>query len=210
MELKKRGYTVATSIGRSQFKIDVAICDENRADTYRLGILLDGEGYRDTHTTRDREVVQPSVLSALNWQVMRVWSVDWFNNKERVIERIIERLSSKSETEQKSQIKSFDISQEKLEECSLNAREYICYNTNREEAISLSDETLMKNIISTEQPITFMLLCRRVCLLRGSGRVSPTLQKTLSMYEPSFYKDDNGIMWLSKSDSYNYQIYRTE
>ena len=185
-ELKKRGYTVATNIGRSQFKVDVAICDENKADTYRLGILLDGEGYRDTHTTRDREVVQPSVLSALNWQVMRVWSVDWFNNKERVINRIIERLSSESETEQRSQIKSFDISQEKLEDCSLNAREYICYNTNKAEAISLSDETLMKNIISTEQPITFMLLC----------------------YEPSFYKDDNGIMWLSKSDSHNYQIYR--
>ena len=158
-ELKKRGYTVATNIGRSQFKVDVAICDENKADTYRLGILLDGEGYRDTHTTRDREVVQPSVLSALNWQVMRVWSVDWFNNKERVINRIIERLSSESETEQRSQIKSFDISQEKLEDCSLNAREYICYNTNKAEAISLSDETLMKNIISTEQPITFMLLC---------------------------------------------------
>lgn len=207
-ELKKRGYIVATNIGRSQFKVDVAICDENKADTYRLGILLDGEGYRDTHTTRDREVVQPSVLSALNWQVMRVWSVDWFNNKERVIERIIERLSSESETEHKSQIKSFDISQEKLEECSLNAREYICYNTNKAEAISLSDETLMKNIISTEQPITFMLLCRRICSLRGSGRVTPTLQRTLSMYEPYFYKDVNGVMWLSKSDSYNYQIYR--
>ena len=208
-ELKKRGYAVATNIGRSQFKVDVAIFDKDKADTYCLGILLDGEGYRDTHTTRDREVVQPSVLSALNWQVIRVWSVDWFNNKERVINRIIERLSSsKSDTEQKPQIKSFDISQEKLEEHSLNAREYTCYDISKAEAMDLADEILMQNIISTEQPITFMLLCRRVCALRGSGRVTPTLQKTLSLYEPIFYKDDAGALWLSESDSRGYQIYR--
>lgn len=176
-ELKERGYAVATNVGRSQFKVDVAICDEKKVDTYCLGILLDGEGYRSTHTTRDREVVQPSVLSSLNWKVMRVWSVDWFNNKDRVINRIIERLSSESETEPKSHIKSFDVSQEKLEECSVNAQEYICYNASKAEAINLADETLIQNIISIEQPITFMLLCRRVCSLRG-GRVTPTLQKS--------------------------------
>lgn len=208
-ELKKRGYMVATNIGRSQFKVDVAICDEKKADTYRLGILLDGEGYRNTHTTRDREVVQPSVLSTLNWQVMRVWSVDWFNNKERVINRIIERLSSsESESEQKSQIKSFDISQEKLEVCSVNAREYTCYNISKVEAINLANETLMQNIISIEQPITFMLLCRRVCALCGVGRVTSTLQRVLSLYEPSFYKDDSGALWLNESDSRDYKIYR--
>ena len=208
-ELKKRGYTVATNIGRSKFKVDVAIGDDNKAGTYRLGILLDGEGYRNTHTTRDREVVQPSVLSALNWQVIRVWSVDWFNNRERVINRIVERLSSsESETEQKSLIKSFDISQEKLEECSQNAQEYIFYNVSKEEAVYMEDEILMQNIISIEQPITFMLLCRRVCALRGSGRVTPTLQRTLSLYESSFYKDDSGVLWVSESDSRNYQAYR--
>lgn len=138
---------------------------------------------------------------------MRVWSVDWFNNKDRVINRIIERLSSESETEPKSQIKSFDVSQEKLEECSVNAQEYICYNASKAEAINLADETLMQNIISIEQPITFMLLCRRVCALRG-GRVTPTLQKKLSLYESSFYKDDSGVLWLNESDSRDYQIYR--
>ena len=206
-ELKERGYAVATNVGRSQFKVDVAICDEKKVDTYCLGILLDGEGYRSTHTTRDREVVQPSVLSSLNWKVMRVWSVDWFNNKDRVINRIIERLSSESETEPKSHIKSFDVSQEKLEECSVNAQEYICYNASKAEAINLADETLIQNIISIEQPITFMLLCRRVCSLRG-GRVTPTLQKKLSLYESSFYKDDSGVLWLNESDSRYYQIYR--
>lgn len=209
-ELRKRGYTVATNIGRSQFKVDVAVCDEKETGIYRLGILLDGEGYRDTHTTRDREVVQPSVLTALDWQVMRVWSVDWFNNKERVINRIIERLSSssESETEQNNYIKPFDISQEKLEEGSTNAREYTCYVINETEAIKMADETLMQNIISIEQPITFMLLCRRVCALRGGGRVTQTLQRTLGLYESLFYKDNTGSLWLSESDSRSYKMFR--
>ena len=209
-ELEKRGFLVATNVGRSQFKVDVAIGDEKEPGIYRLGILLDGEGYRDTHTTRDREVVQPSVLSALNWQVMRVWSVDWFNNKERVISRIIERLSSSSKTEIKQECleKPFDISQEKLEEISTNAQEYVCYTTSVVEAITMEDKILMQNIISVEQPITFMFLCRRVCALRGSGRVTPTLQRTFSLYETFFYKDDAGALWLNESDSFNYKMYR--
>lgn len=208
-ELRKRGYMVATNIGRSQFKVDVAIGDEKETGIYRLGILLDGEGYRDTHTTRDREVVQPSVLSALNWQVMRVWSVDWFNNKERVISRIIERLSSsESEMEQKTMIKSFDISQEKLEEYPTNAREYISYAASATKAITMNDKTLMQNIISTEQPITFMLLCRRVCALRGGGRVTPTIQRTFGLYESLFYKDNTGALWLNESNSRDYKTYR--
>ena len=43
----------------------------------------------------------------------------------------------------------------------------------------MSDKDLMRNIISTEQPIAFMYLCRRVCALRETGRVTPTLQKNL-------------------------------
>ncbi len=92
-ELRKQGYTVSTNVGRSKFRVDVAVESKKCPGTYSLGILLDGKRYRDTHTTRDREVVQPSVLHDLNWKVMRVWSVDWFNDKERVISRIIEMLN---------------------------------------------------------------------------------------------------------------------
>lgn len=91
-ELRTAGYTVATNVGRSQFRVDVAVESKEYPGSYTLGILLDGEGYRDTHTTRDREVVQPAILQALNWKIMRVWSVDWFNNRERVISRILNSL----------------------------------------------------------------------------------------------------------------------
>lgn len=208
-ELKAKGYGTAVCVGRSQFKVDVAVSDKNTPDIYRLGILLDGEGYRDTPTTRDREVVQPSVLSALNWQVMRVWIVDWFNNKQRVIDRIVERLASgNTATEHVLSMKTFDVSGEPLEDSPSRARVYASYSVGREAALTMPDTELLRNILSTEQPVTFTLLCRRVCALRGMGRVTPSLQKTLGTYLLDFYTDDSGALWATEDESHDYGMYR--
>lgn len=208
-ELQKRGYTVTTNVGRSKFRVDVAVGKDNDPGIYALGILLDGERYRDTHTTRDREVVQPSVLNNLNWKVMRVWSVDWFNNKERVINRIIEKINEgRKEEEISSAPLKFDISAEQVEERESNAKEYQQYDIGAREAISMPDIDIMRNIIDAEQPVTFMLICRRISNLRATGRVTPTLQKTFRTYESLFYKDNTGAFWSSEEDSLNYPYFR--
>ena len=93
-ELRQRGYRVDTKVGRSQFKIDVAIIDKQHPERYALGILCDGQGYYDTKTERDREVVRPGVLGGLEWKLLRVWSIDWFTNRAKVMERIEQALSS--------------------------------------------------------------------------------------------------------------------
>jgi hypothetical protein len=92
--IAEKGYVVNVNVGRSHFKVDVAVSRQESPDAYVLGILLDGESYRDTQTTRDREIVQPSVLEGLGWRVMRVWSVDWLNNPQRVIDRVMEQLQA--------------------------------------------------------------------------------------------------------------------
>ncbi len=95
-ELRSRGYQVDTYVGRSSFRVDLAIVDPRNLDRYCLGVLCDGKNYYATPTTRDREVVQPSVLRGLGWQIMRVWSVDWLNNPEAVIDQIVETLKNKA------------------------------------------------------------------------------------------------------------------
>ncbi len=208
-ELQKRGYSVTTNVGRSKFRVDVAVSQDNDPGVYSLGILLDGERYRDTHTTRDREVVQPSVLNNLNWKVMRVWSVDWFNNKERVINRIIEKISEGQEENEKTPTpQRFDLSAEQLEEKESLAKGYNQYTLETQAAISMPDIELMRNIIATEQPLTFILLCRRVCALRNAGRVTPTLQKSLRTYQGLFFTDKTGAFWLEEEDSLNYPFFR--
>ena len=91
-ELRAHGYEVMTHVGRSQFKIDLAVLNPQKKDEFMLGILCDGRNYYDTKTTRDREIVQPGVLAGLGWNVMRVWSVDWYGNHQQVIDRLLKRL----------------------------------------------------------------------------------------------------------------------
>lgn len=210
-ELRNRGYSAATNVGRSQFRVDVAVERKNKPGTFALAILLDGHSYRDTHTTRDREVVQPAVLQGLDWKVMRVWSVDWFRNKERVIARIIERLSEAYREETKdTEIPAFDISKEEVVEKKSNAIAYTDYTIGVFEASFMADLELMRSIIAKEQPITLTHLCRRVTTLRGLGRLTPTLQKTLGALTHHFHTDSSGALWLTEHHSKNYPFYRPD
>jgi len=92
--ITEKGYPAKVNVGRSQFKINVAVSMPDNPDTYVMGVLLDGEGYYNTVMTRDREICQPSVLEGLGWTVMRVWAVDWLNSPNRVISRILEKLEA--------------------------------------------------------------------------------------------------------------------
>lgn len=214
-ELKKMGYVADTEIGRSHFKVDVAIAEKSSPDAYKLGILLDGTGYRDTQTTRDREIVQPSVLNSLNWQVMRVWSVDWFNNPQRVLDRIVERLHTEQPNEPTPVKQVFDVSQEKVETAtaSTNAKPYEKLSMSVETAAGFSDKELLQAILEVEQPMSLTLLCRRFSLLRDIGRLNVTLQRSVAeIVKRSFYMetDMQGLtVWLSSKDSEHYPWYRT-
>jgi hypothetical protein len=83
---------VHTAVGASDFKVDVAVVDPAHPDKYLLGIICDGEGYYRLKTVRDREVVQPSVLRMLGWNLMHVWSIDWLLHQEMILKRINDRI----------------------------------------------------------------------------------------------------------------------
>ena len=91
-ELRQQGFEVETMVGSSEFKVDVAVVDPDHPERYLLGILCDGKNYYETKTARDREIVQPTVLGRLHWNVMRVWAVDWYANHEAVVDRIKKKI----------------------------------------------------------------------------------------------------------------------
>ena len=90
--LEAQGYVTEHAVGRSNFKVDIAVAKPDNPDTYILGILCDGKSYYETKTTRDREIVQPSVLKMLNWHIMRVYTIDWYENRDRALSQILEEL----------------------------------------------------------------------------------------------------------------------
>jgi hypothetical protein len=93
--LEEEGYEVSTSVGTSGLKVDIAIADPLNPDKYMMGIICDGENYYRLKTIRDREVVQPSVLGMLGWNLMHVWSIDWLFNREIVMKNLLSSIKNK-------------------------------------------------------------------------------------------------------------------
>ena len=212
-ELESRGYVTRTNVGRSQFRVDVAVSEKETPDVYKLGILLDGVRYRDTQTTRDREIVQPSVLSSLNWNTMRVWSVDWFNNKERVISRIIDRLSECPEVPESYKTIPFDISNEEEMAYALNSdHDYDEYVMDKDTASMMDMSELVRCIVEKEQPISFSTLCKRICNLRNLTKVTPKLQENVAKcLEGKYFAEpdrSSNVIWLTEEEKLHYTHYR--
>ena len=210
--IAEKGYVVNVNVGRSHFKVDIAVSRQESSDAYVLGILLDGESYRDTQTTRDREIVQPSVLEGLGWRVMRVWSVDWLNNPQRVIDRVMEQLQAAPVKQETATPVKFDISKEKVIEKPSFAREYQELKLSPEEAKAMTSRKLIQAIVHQEQPITLKTLCRRICTLRGDARVTSFVQDTTRDYvsQKFFLENDREgkVIWESEKDRDDYRWYR--
>lgn len=87
--LAMNGYQTDRMVGQSEYKIDIGVIDPKDPDEYLLGILLDGDNYENAKTTRDREVAQISVLNSLGWKILRVWTMDWWDNSKKEVDRIL-------------------------------------------------------------------------------------------------------------------------
>ncbi|MCH5221360.1 MAG: DUF4011 domain-containing protein [Muribaculaceae bacterium] len=90
--LENRGLKVETGVGRSDFKVDIAIIDMEHGGSYKSGIIVDGENYASMPTVRDREITSIDILHSLGWHIQRVYVLDWFDNPELVIDEIMESL----------------------------------------------------------------------------------------------------------------------
>jgi hypothetical protein len=53
-----------------------------------LAIECDGPMYHDTPTARMRDRLRRQILENLGWRFCRIWSTDWFNDRESEIARV--------------------------------------------------------------------------------------------------------------------------
>ncbi len=90
--LQEKGLESKCNIGTSGFKVDIGIVHPDMPQQYILGIVVDGHYYFNAHTTNDREMVMPSVLKALGWNIHRIWTIDWHENSDKIIDGIMEKV----------------------------------------------------------------------------------------------------------------------
>lgn len=92
-ELAKNGYSCDVDIGSSSYRIDIAIKDPNNTDKYLACILTDGYSYRDIKSAYDRNLGQVQVLKNLGWRVIRLWTLDWWQNKQEALAQLLKQLA---------------------------------------------------------------------------------------------------------------------
>ena len=93
-ELIKLGYEVDKQVGCSKYKIDLAIKNPNDPSKYVLGIECDGTTYMSSLTARDRDRIRQNVLQSKGWNIYRIWSTNWFINKEKELNNLQKVINS--------------------------------------------------------------------------------------------------------------------
>ena len=90
--LRMRGFHIDTQVGVSGFKIDLGVRHPDRPDQFIVGIECDGAAYHSSKSARDRDRLREDVLKGLGWEILRVWSTDWFDNADLQTDRLVQQI----------------------------------------------------------------------------------------------------------------------
>ncbi|MGX9986918.1 DUF3320 domain-containing protein [Soonwooa purpurea] len=232
--LEKTGLVIRKNIGTSDYKVDLGIVHPEKEKEYILGILVDGENYFNIHTTNDRELLAPNVLSALNWNIYRIWTLDWLKNKHKIVHDIIEKVEFLKHQANEEKIEE-TISEDdpgtpqhtliKVEKTSFNKAmmPYVCAvfeanpTANSESIYFLENRPIILNqireIVSTEAPISKNYLFRKILKLWNTTRAGAKLNNYLTEITESIptiskNKTHQEFYWNDKITPDNIQFYR--
>ena len=78
--LDRKGYKVATQVGCSGYRIDMAVKHPTLSGVYVLGVECDGAAYHSARTARERDRLRQEVLENMGWRIYRIWSTDWIKD----------------------------------------------------------------------------------------------------------------------------------
>ena len=92
--LRNRGWQVRPQIGVSAFRVDLGVVHPDKAGVYLAGVECDGAMYHSSAYARERDKIRQSVLEGLGWTLFRVWSTDWWINREGALDALDTKLQA--------------------------------------------------------------------------------------------------------------------
>lgn len=87
--LNDAGIKAAPQVGVAGYFIDLAVVS-NVSNDYVLAIECDGATYHSSKSARDRDRLKQEVLERLGWKVYRIWSTDWFKNRDNEVAKLLQ------------------------------------------------------------------------------------------------------------------------
>ena len=92
--LRARGYAIDAQVGVSGYRIDLGVRHPDEPSRYLAGIECDGAAYHSSKSARDRDRLREEILRRLGWNILRVWSTDWFHNPGAETDKLAKRLDA--------------------------------------------------------------------------------------------------------------------
>lgn len=100
--LQAKGWTTHSQVGVSRFRIDLGVVHPSRPGDYLLGVECDGATYHSAATARDRDKVRGEILRGLGWRLLRVWSTEWWLDREGALKRLDAAIRAELERDMES------------------------------------------------------------------------------------------------------------
>jgi superfamily I DNA and/or RNA helicase/very-short-patch-repair endonuclease len=235
-QLKELGYTVHTMVGCSGYRVDIAIVDKDSPSEYILGVLCDGENYISTKTTRDREIVQTNVLGLLGWNILRVWTLDWWENPSAVMDDILNAVNQLEKGENRtsktardagvrSAIEVFKQGDQVLGTSADTNIQLVHYRPAALLPVGYSSDgfthpeneqivlTQIAEVIEAEAPISRSLLNKRVLsawgIVRLGSKIDGHISKLLTRKGYfSTHSDGVAFLWQNREQYLEYDLFR--
>jgi very-short-patch-repair endonuclease len=91
--LAKKGWQIHTQIGVSSFRVDLCVVHPDAPGRFLAGVECDGATYHRSATARDRDKLREFVLRGLGWEIVRIWSTDWWVDAVGTAQKVHERLT---------------------------------------------------------------------------------------------------------------------
>jgi very-short-patch-repair endonuclease len=89
--LERHGYQVDTQVGVSRYRIDLGVRNPDMPG-YLAGIECDGASYHSSKSARDRDRLRQDCLKSMGWEILRVWSTDWFDDPDGQTDKLARHL----------------------------------------------------------------------------------------------------------------------
>ncbi|MGN1103428.1 MAG: AAA domain-containing protein, partial [Candidatus Coproplasma sp.] len=176
-ELSSYGYECRCDLGVSDFKIDVGVLDPNNKHNFILAILCDGNS---EFSVKDKYVMQSNILKRNNWNVIRLYSVNFFNNPKREIKKIkdyLDKLTSSSGGVSGGFKRPYRLAKPNVSQADASA---LTSGNMDAELIKT-----IKAVVLAEEPISAKFLVKRVLAMYGIQKYGTRLEGKVNSLVPA-------------------------
>tara|TARA_R110002073_G_scaffold7245_26_gene41479 strand:+ start:2613 stop:8513 length:5901 start_codon:yes stop_codon:yes gene_type:complete len=90
--LQSLGWQVVPQVGVSGFRVDLGVIHPDKPGAYLAGVECDGATYHRSAVARDRDKIRQQVLENLGWNIVRIWSPEWWYDAKSATETVHRQL----------------------------------------------------------------------------------------------------------------------